>query len=100
MAWCLIGVANTLGIADGDLIKLPRSHASRPTLTRPVRFVARKSMFAQALVRSFYAEASAHAAAMDVDQEPHPGVSTQAAPRQSLARPLTHKGSAFRQGTK
>ena len=62
-----IGVANTLGIADGDLIKLPRSHASRPTLTRPVRFVARKSMFAQALVRSFYGEASAHAAAMDVD---------------------------------
>lgn len=62
-----IGVANTLGIADGDLIKLPRSHASRPTLTRPVRFVARKSMFAQALVRSFYAEASAHAAAMDLD---------------------------------
>ena len=64
-----IGVANTLGIASADMIKLPRKHhATRPTLTRPVRFVARKSMFAQALVRSFYAEASTLAAAMDIDE--------------------------------
>ena len=61
------GVAHTLGIEDKSLIKLPLKHATLPPLTRPVRFVARKSMFAQALVRSFYAEASVQAAAMDVD---------------------------------
>jgi DNA-binding transcriptional LysR family regulator len=51
------GVANTLGVADDHLIELAGAG-----LTRPVRFVARKSMFAQELVRSFYAEVSALAA--------------------------------------
>jgi len=48
------GVASTLGVASGDVIEL-----AQDGLTRPVRFVARKSMFAQDLVRSFYEEVSA-----------------------------------------
>lgn len=51
------GVAKTLGVAHAHLIELADAG-----LTRPVRFVARKSMFSQELVRSFYAEASALAA--------------------------------------
>lgn len=47
------GVAKTLGIADKKLIQL-----SAEQLSRPVRFVARKSMFAQPLVRTFYNEVS------------------------------------------
>lgn len=53
------GVAKTLGIADGKLIRLPAEE-----LARPVRFVARKSMFAQPLVRTFYSEVSALTAAI------------------------------------
>lgn len=45
------GVARTLGVEDDLLIPL-----ANEGLTRPVRFVARKSMFAQQLVRSFYDE--------------------------------------------
>lgn len=45
------GVARTLGVSDASVIPLA-AHG----LTRPVRFVARKSMFAQELVRSFYNE--------------------------------------------
>lgn len=47
------GVAKTLGIANKKLIQL-----SAEQLSRPVRFVARKSMFAQPLVRTFYNEVS------------------------------------------
>jgi len=47
------GVARTLGVETHDMIALDQSG-----LTRPVRFVARKSMFAQDLVRSFYAALS------------------------------------------
>ncbi len=47
------GVAKTLGIANKKLIQL-----SAEELSRPVRFVARKSMFAQPLVRTFYNEVS------------------------------------------
>lgn len=47
------GVARTLGVADTDIIEL-----ADEGLTRPVRFVARKSMFARELVRSFYNEVS------------------------------------------
>ncbi|MEQ8692393.1 MAG: LysR family transcriptional regulator [Pseudomonadales bacterium] len=47
------GVARTLGVAQKHLIPLADAG-----LTRPVRFVARKSMFAQELVRSFYDEVS------------------------------------------
>lgn len=49
-----VGVARTLGVDDTSLI-----HLGAEGLTRPVRFVARKSMFAQDLIRSFYAEVSA-----------------------------------------
>ena len=59
-----IGVARTLGVEDRHLIKLGGTE-TMPSLTRPVRFVARKSMFAQALVRSFYLEAARLAADMD-----------------------------------
>ena len=48
------GVAKTLGIPEKKLIQL-----SADQLSRPVRFVARKSMFAQPLVRTFYNEVSA-----------------------------------------
>ena len=54
------GVAKTLGIAERKLIKL-----SAEELSRPVRFVARKSMFAQPLVRTFYQEVSVLSAAID-----------------------------------
>ncbi|MDA1075178.1 MAG: LysR family transcriptional regulator [Proteobacteria bacterium] len=47
------GVAATLGVAKRQLIALNKSG-----LNRPVRFVARKSMFAQPLVQSFYASVS------------------------------------------
>lgn len=51
------GVARTLGVAEAALIEL-----AGEGLTRPVRFVARKSMFAQDLIRSFYTEVSMLAA--------------------------------------
>ena len=54
------GVAKTLGISEKKLIKL-----SAEELSRPVRFVARKSMFAQPLVRTFYQEVSVLSAAID-----------------------------------
>ena len=54
------GVAKTLGIAEKKLIKLAAEQ-----LSRPVRFVARKSMFAQPLVRTFYQEVSVLTAAID-----------------------------------
>jgi DNA-binding transcriptional LysR family regulator len=47
------GVARTLGVSDDVVIGL-----AAEGLTRPVRFVARKSMFARELVRSFYNEVS------------------------------------------
>jgi DNA-binding transcriptional LysR family regulator len=53
------GVAKTLGIADSKLVRLPAND-----LARPVRFVARKSMFAQPLVRTFYREVSELTAAL------------------------------------
>ena len=59
-----IGVARTLGGEDKHLVKLSGTDTT-PSLTRPVRFVARKSMFAQALVRSFYLEAARLADDMD-----------------------------------
>jgi len=43
------GVAATLGIPEGKLIPL-----NGVGLNRPVRFVARKSMFSQPLIQSFY----------------------------------------------
>lgn len=48
------GVARTLGVPMDEVIPL-----ADEGLTRPVRFVARKSMFAQELVRSFYEEVKA-----------------------------------------
>tara|TARA_A100001015_G_scaffold17409_1_gene20289 strand:+ start:1805 stop:2659 length:855 start_codon:yes stop_codon:yes gene_type:complete len=48
-----VGVAQTLGLDDAVLIPF-----GAEGLTRPVRFVARKSMFARELVRSFHAEIS------------------------------------------
>ncbi len=53
------GVAKTLGVDEKKVIPL-----AAEGLTRPVRFVARKSMFARNLVRSFYAEVSTLAAAL------------------------------------
>ena len=44
-----VGVARTLGVAENQMIPL-----SEAGLNRPVRFVARKSMFSQPLVQSFY----------------------------------------------
>lgn len=55
-----VGVATTLGIVEKELIRL-----SAQELSRPVRFVARKSMFAQPLVRTFYQEVSVLTAAID-----------------------------------
>lgn len=43
------GVARTLGVSDDQFIRV-----SAAGLSRPVRFVARKSMFAQPLVQNFY----------------------------------------------
>ena len=54
------GVAKTLGIEEKKLIRL-----SAQELSRPVRFVARKSMFAQPLVRTFYQEVSVLTASID-----------------------------------
>lgn len=53
------GVARTLGVGEEQVI--PLTHYG---LTRPVRFVARKSMFAQELVRSFYEEVRVLAASV------------------------------------
>jgi DNA-binding transcriptional LysR family regulator len=53
------GVARTLGIADSQLIPLGDSG-----LNRPVRFVARKSMFARPLVHGFYQSLLTHARAL------------------------------------
>ena len=50
------GVARTLGVMEDQLIAL-----GGEGLNRPVRFVARKSMFSRPLVRSFYEVLSAHA---------------------------------------
>jgi DNA-binding transcriptional LysR family regulator len=47
------GVAETLGVPKAKVIALDGSG-----LNRPVRFVARKSMFSRELVRSFYQEVS------------------------------------------
>ena len=52
-----IGVARTLGVQEAKLIRLDR-HG----LNRPVRFVARKSMFSRPLVQNFYKALSARAA--------------------------------------
>ena len=54
-----IGVAHTLGAPREKLIELDR-HG----LNRPVRFVARKSMFSQPLVQSFHDSIMRHAARM------------------------------------
>ena len=54
------GVATTLGIAEKKLIKL-----SAQELSRTSALVARKSMFAQPLVRTFYQEVSVLTAAID-----------------------------------
>ena len=51
------GVAKTLGVAPSKVIPLDQEG-----LNRPVRFVARKSMFSQPLVQSFYQSVSEHAA--------------------------------------
>jgi DNA-binding transcriptional LysR family regulator len=52
-----LGVARTLGVPANKIIPL-----SDAGLVRPVRFVARKSMFSQELVRSLYDEVSELAA--------------------------------------
>ena len=52
-----IGVARTLGVQEAKLIRLDQQG-----LNRPVRFVARKSMFSRPLVQSFYKAVSAKAA--------------------------------------
>jgi len=53
------GVARTLGVKTRDLIPLNESG-----LNRPVRFVARKSMFSQPLVQNFYRAVSQLAASV------------------------------------
>jgi len=50
------GVARTLGVPDDKVIPLGDSG-----LNRPVRFVARKSMFSRPLVQSFYQSMLSHA---------------------------------------
>lgn len=50
------GVARTLGVPDDKVIPLGNSG-----LNRPVRFVARKSMFSRPLVQSFYQSMLSHA---------------------------------------
>ena len=57
-----VGVARTLGIAKDSILELDKSGQ-----TRPVRFVARKSMFSQELVRSFYNEVSRLAGQIEGD---------------------------------
>lgn len=51
------GVAQTLGVTSSQRIPLDSAG-----LNRPVRFVARKSMFSQQLVQSFYQAVSRFAA--------------------------------------
>jgi DNA-binding transcriptional LysR family regulator len=53
------GVAATLGVADDQVIPLGESG-----LNRPVRFVARKSMFSRPLVQDFYRSLLRHAEAL------------------------------------
>ena len=48
-----VGVARTVGVDPDVYLEL-----GDEGLTRPVRFVARKSMFARNLIRSFYQEVS------------------------------------------
>ena len=55
-----IGVARTLGAPADQLIRL-----GRQGLNRPVRFVARKSMFSRPLVQRFYRAVSAGANQLD-----------------------------------
>ena len=55
-----VGVARTLAVPDKRLFKLSGSR-----LTRPVRFVARKSIFSQELVKSFYAEVTSIASSLE-----------------------------------
>jgi DNA-binding transcriptional LysR family regulator len=55
-----VGVARTLAVPMDKILELDKSG-----LTRPVRFVARKSMFSQELVRSFYNEVSRLAAEIE-----------------------------------
>ena len=55
-----IGVARTLGAPAGQLIRL-----GRQGLNRPVRFVARKSMFSRPLVQRFYRAVSHRASELD-----------------------------------
>jgi len=50
------GVARTLGVGADEMIPLGEAG-----LVRPVRFVARKSMFSQPLIQNFYEAISAHA---------------------------------------
>ena len=54
-----VGVARTLAVPQEKLLKLSDSG-----LTRPVRFVARKSIFSQELVKSFYAEVTSIASSL------------------------------------
>ena len=53
------GVARTLGVADAQMIPLGGSG-----LNRPVRFVARKSMYARPLVQAFHQSLLGHAQAL------------------------------------
>ena len=57
-----VGVARTLAVPMDQILELDKSG-----LTRPVRFVARKSMFSQELVRSFYNEVSRLAGEIEGD---------------------------------
>ena len=57
-----VGVARTLAVPMDQILELDKSG-----LTRPVRFVARKSMFSQELVRSFYSEVSRLAGEIEGD---------------------------------
>ncbi|MDA8702462.1 LysR family transcriptional regulator [Pseudomonadales bacterium] len=57
-----VGVARTLAVPMDKILELDKSG-----LTRPVRFVARKSMFSQELVRSFYNEVSRLAGEIEGD---------------------------------
>ena len=53
------GVAVTLGIAEELLIDL-----GQRGMNRPVRFVARKSMFARPLIQNFHEALVSHAASI------------------------------------
>jgi len=55
-----LGVARTLGVPEGSLIRL-----GQHGLNRPVRFVARKSMFSRPLIQSFYEAVVRGAAALE-----------------------------------